>query len=61
MGVVTASFASWFVDSVRATGREVAREVAEDVGRTEAQLAAVLTELRALHARLDALEYDRQR
>jgi voltage-gated potassium channel len=56
LGVITASIASWFVENVRESGREVAREVAVDAERTEAQLAAVLAELQALHARLDALE-----
>jgi voltage-gated potassium channel len=59
LGVVTASIASWFVENLRRAGERVAdevEEVAEDVGRTELQLAAVLDELRALNARLDALE-----
>jgi voltage-gated potassium channel len=56
LGVITASIASWFVENVRESGREVAREVAVDAERTEAQLDAVLAELQALHARLDALE-----
>jgi len=60
LGVVTASIASWFVQTVRTTGQEMTREVEQDserlAARTEAQLAAVLGELRALRARLDALE-----
>ena len=60
LGVVTASIASWFVETVRATGEEVAREAEQDTERqaerTSAQLDAVLAELRALHARLDVLE-----
>jgi voltage-gated potassium channel len=52
LGVLTASIASWFVETVRASDREVER----DVERTEVQVAAVLAELRALHARLDAME-----
>ena len=71
LGVVTASIAAWFVETVRRTGAEVTEEIAEevgqeleevsaDVGRTEAQLAAVLTELRAISDRLDALERDRR-
>lgn len=70
LGVVTASLAAWFVETVRRTGAEISEEIAEgveqeleevsaDVGRTEAQLAAVLAELRAISARLDALERGR--
>ena len=51
LGVVTASIASWFVESVRATNRETER--------VEAQLAEVLGELKAVRAQLDALEADR--
>ena len=43
-------------------GREIAQEleeVAADVDRTEVQLGAVLTELRTISARLDALERGR--
>lgn len=54
LGVVTASIASWFVENLRRTA-----EVAEDVEETEAQLAAVLSELRSISARLDAMERDR--
>jgi len=46
LGVVTASIASWFVESVRANDRETER--------VEAQLAEVLVELKELRARLDA-------
>ena len=63
LGVVTASIASWFVENLRRAGEEVAEdveEVAEDVERSsamvEVQLAAMLTELRTLNARLGALE-----
>ena len=60
LGVVTASIASWFVETVRVTGEEVAREAKQDTERqaerTSAQLDAVLAELRVLHARLDVLE-----
>ncbi|OZM84174.1 potassium channel family protein [Pseudonocardia sp. MH-G8] len=59
LGVVTASIASWFVENLRRSGSAVERELGEvsaDVGRTEAQLAAVLTELREINARLEALE-----
>lgn len=62
LGVVTASIASWFVENLRRMEEEVAEEiedVAEDVERTEVTLAAVLTELRTISARLDALERDR--
>jgi voltage-gated potassium channel len=71
LGVVTASIASWFVETVRLTRAEVADEITDhveqdleevsvDVGRTEVQLAAVLAELRAISSRLDALERDRR-
>jgi voltage-gated potassium channel len=59
LGVVTASIASWFVENLRTSGAAVQQELGEvsaDVGRTEAQLAAVLTELREVNARLAALE-----
>lgn len=59
LGVVTASIASWFVENLRRAGEQVAddvEEVAVDVERTEATLAAVLGELRTISARLDALE-----
>jgi voltage-gated potassium channel len=55
LGVVTASIASWFVESLRRT-----EEVAQDLEQTEAQLAAVLAELKSISARLDALERDRR-
>jgi voltage-gated potassium channel len=67
LGVVTASIAAWFVETVRLTGAAVAdeveqemEEVSADVGRTEVQLGAVLEELRAISSRLDALERDRR-
>ena len=50
LGVVTASIASWFVESVRASDREAER--------VEAQLAAVLAELKAVRAQLDAVAPD---
>jgi voltage-gated potassium channel len=59
LGVVTASIASWFVENLRRSRAEVERELDEvsaDVNRAEAQLAAVLAELRAINSRLDALE-----
>lgn len=62
LGVVTASIASWFVENLRRVESEVTEEiedVAEDVERTEATLAAVLAELRAVNDRLAALERDR--
>lgn len=62
LGVVTASIASWFVENLRRVEAEVTEEiedVAEDVERTEVQLAAVLAELRTISARLDALERSR--
>ncbi|MCX6462651.1 MAG: ion channel [Pseudonocardiales bacterium] len=64
LGVVTASIASWFVENLRRVESDVSddiEEVAEDVERTEVQLAAVLAELRTISARLDALERDRSR
>jgi voltage-gated potassium channel len=48
LGVITASIAAWFVDRLRDV------EVAETT--TEATLGEVLAELRAVHARLDAIE-----
>ncbi|OLT10932.1 ion transporter [Pseudonocardia sp. CNS-139] len=59
LGVVTASIAAWFVETVRRTGAEVAEEVAEDVNRTEQQLTEVLAELRSVSARLAELERGR--
>jgi voltage-gated potassium channel len=63
LGVVTASIASWFVDSLRRAGADVADEVERDVeaaaARTEARLAEVLAELRRVSARLDELERGR--
>jgi len=50
LGVVTASIASWFVESVRASDREAER--------FEAQLAEVLAELKAVRAQLDAVAPD---
>ena len=47
LGVVTASIASWFVESVRANDRETER--------VEAQLTEVLAELKAVRAQLDEL------
>ncbi len=64
LGVVTASIASWFVENLRHSGAAVARELDEvsaDVNRAETQLAAVLAELRAINARLDALERSNRR
>jgi voltage-gated potassium channel len=63
LGVVTGSIASWFVETLRRSSAGVERElevVSADVDRTEAQLQAVLTELRSISARLDALERDRR-
>jgi voltage-gated potassium channel len=59
LGVVTASIASWFVENLRRSRAAVERELDEvsaEVNRAEVQLAAVLAELRAINARLDALE-----
>jgi voltage-gated potassium channel len=63
LGVVTASLASWFVENLRSSGAAVARELDEvsaDVDRAGTQLDAVLLELRAINARLDALERSRR-
>jgi voltage-gated potassium channel len=51
LGVITAALASWFVEKT-AEIRAAEEERSED--RTEASLDEVLTELRRLHARLDA-------
>ena len=59
LGVVTASIASWFVENLRRTARDVEEEIDRDAARTEAQLAAVLAELRTVSARLAELERDR--
>ncbi len=56
LGVVTASIASWFVENLR----QAEKRVESEVERTEAQLAEVLAELRAVTSRLDALERDRR-
>jgi voltage-gated potassium channel len=50
LGVITASIAAWFVDRLRDV------QIAEKT--SEATLAEVLVELKALHARLDANEHD---
>jgi voltage-gated potassium channel len=60
LGVVTASIASWFVENLRRASEEVEEEVEEAGERTSAQLTAVLAELRAISARLDALERERR-
>jgi voltage-gated potassium channel len=60
LGVVTASIASWFVENLRRTARDVEQEIGQDAARTDAQLAAVLAELRTVSARLAELERDRR-
>ncbi|WP_308259141.1 potassium channel family protein [Pseudonocardia sp. H11422] len=67
LGVVTASIASWFVENLRRASERVSEDVESNIdeleaadARTNAQLAAVLAELRAVTARLDALERDRR-
>jgi voltage-gated potassium channel len=60
LGVVTASIASWFVENLRRASEEVEEEVEEAGERTSAQLAQALAELRAISARLDALERERR-
>jgi voltage-gated potassium channel len=62
LGVVTASIAAWFVENLRRTERQVSEDVEEvssDVEAAQVQLTEVLAELRAISARLDALERDR--
>ena len=62
LGVVTASIAAWFVENVRRAGEQVSEDVEEvssDVEAAQVQLVEVLTELRRISARLDALERDR--
>jgi voltage-gated potassium channel len=64
LGVVTASIASWFVENLRRSEAAVERELDEvsaAVNRAELQLAAVLVELRAINARLEALERSSRR
>jgi voltage-gated potassium channel len=48
LGVITASIAAWFVDRLH--------HIQQADEHTDATLTEVLTELRALHARLDALD-----
>jgi voltage-gated potassium channel len=60
LGVVTASIASWFVENLRRASEQVGEEVEEAEERTSAQIARVLAELRAISARLDALERERR-
>lgn len=52
LGVITASIATWFVDRLR--------QVQDAEHNTEATLTDILTEVRALHARLDALDPGRR-
>ena len=59
LGVVTASIASWFVENLRRTARDVEVGIEQDSARTAAQLDAVLGELRTISARLDVLERGR--
>jgi voltage-gated potassium channel len=59
LGVVTASIASWFVENLQRTARDVEIEIGQDAERTEAQLATVLAELRTVSARLAELERGR--
>ena len=62
LGVVTASIATVFVENVRRAGEQLSEDVEEveaDVVATQVQLVEVLAELRAISARLDALERGR--
>lgn len=76
LGVVTASIASWFVENLRTASEGIADEIESEIEETEADieadiaavqqrvstdLAAVLTELRSISARLDAMERERGR
>jgi voltage-gated potassium channel len=59
LGVVTASIAAWFVETLRASGAKAAEEVDRDIDRVQASLDAVLAQLRVVSDRLDALERGR--
>ncbi|MCW0213826.1 MAG: ion channel [Pseudonocardia sp.] len=59
LGVVTASIASWFVENLRRSAEESTDELEMTSERLVAQMGEVLTELRTISARLDALERDR--
>lgn len=59
LGVVTASIASWFVENLRKAGERIGDELEDEFDDVEGQLGQVLAELRAISARLDALERDR--
>ncbi len=59
LGVVTASIAAWFVESLRASRDEAVEQVESDIDLVQAGLDQVLAELRAISTRLDALERDR--
>ncbi|WP_297651061.1 potassium channel family protein [Pseudonocardia sp.] len=56
LGVVTAPIASWFVENLRRTVRDVEQGIEQDAARTEVQLA----ELRTVSARPVELERDRR-
>lgn len=56
LGTVTATIASWFVEKIAGSSREVVAEVEEAEQLTRADVAEVLAELRVLRARLDALD-----
>ena len=56
LGVVTAAIATWFVARLQSVAEEVTDEVGESERRTEATIADVLEELRAIRQRLDAAE-----
>jgi len=58
LGVVTASIASWFVQTLQ-RAREEVEEASEEISESNEQLDAVLRELRSISARLDALERGR--
>lgn len=60
LGVVTATIASWFVQTLQRVEERVGDEIEESGERTSAQLDDVLAELRVVTARLTELE-SRQR
>jgi voltage-gated potassium channel len=56
LGVVTASIASWFVETLRTARDDTDARLTAEMTETDQQLAAVAEQLAALNARLDALE-----
>ncbi|WP_098957752.1 potassium channel family protein [Pseudonocardia sp. N23] len=60
LGVVTASIASWFITNLRTTTAAAAQRTEDELQDTTERLDEVLVELRAVNARLAALERDRR-